>query len=129
MVAVDTNVIVRLLTGDDQAQYQAAYALFENERILIPTTVILETEWVLRYAYGFSTEAVDQAFRSLFGLANVELEDPMRVADVLNWYVRGMDFADALHLLAALEADGFRTFDKKLIARAKELVDLPVNLP
>ena len=51
MIAVDTNVLVRLLTGDDPAQTRRAADLFAQESILIPKTVLLETEWVLRYRY------------------------------------------------------------------------------
>jgi len=54
MISVDTNVIVRLLTGDDRPQFKRDRSLFEKESIFITTTVILETEWVLRYAYHFN---------------------------------------------------------------------------
>ncbi|MEM6839232.1 MAG: hypothetical protein AAF609_20590 [Cyanobacteria bacterium P01_C01_bin.120] len=44
MIAVDTNIVVRLLTQDDVAQYQQSVKLFQTEdTIYIPTTVILET--------------------------------------------------------------------------------------
>ncbi|MCP5410517.1 MAG: PIN domain-containing protein, partial [Chromatiaceae bacterium] len=51
MIGVDTNVLVRLLTRDDEAQFRKALKLFQQEEIFIPKTVFLETEWVLRYAY------------------------------------------------------------------------------
>ena len=51
MIAIDANIIVRLLTKDDDKQYQKAYRLFEQHPIFISETVILETEWVLRFAY------------------------------------------------------------------------------
>ncbi|MCI5218515.1 MAG: type II toxin-antitoxin system VapC family toxin [Candidatus Electrothrix sp. LOE2] len=54
MVSADTNVIVRLLVGDDKSQSEKAKQLFEQEEIFIPTTVVLECEWVLRYAYHHS---------------------------------------------------------------------------
>ena len=57
MIAVDTNVLVRLLTGDDPAQTQRAVELFAQESILIPKTVLLETEWVLRYSYELALAA------------------------------------------------------------------------
>jgi predicted nucleic-acid-binding protein len=50
MVAVDTNIIVRLLTQDDEAQYQKSLEIFQTQTIFIPDTVILETEWVLAIA-------------------------------------------------------------------------------
>ncbi|WP_225895747.1 PIN domain-containing protein [Dendronalium phyllosphericum] len=51
MVAVDTNIIVRLLTQDDELQYRKSREIFQNKNIFIPDTVVLETEWVLRFAY------------------------------------------------------------------------------
>ncbi len=51
MLAVDTNVLVRLVTRDDPDQARRAFALFKRERLWIGKTVLLETEWVLRYSY------------------------------------------------------------------------------
>ena len=47
MVAVDTNIVVRLLTQDDELQYQKSLEIFQTQDVFIPDTVILETEWVL----------------------------------------------------------------------------------
>jgi len=44
MIAIDTNVLVRLLTRDDEPQFQQAATLFAENKIFIPETVILETE-------------------------------------------------------------------------------------
>ena len=44
MIAVDTNIVVRLLTQDDETQYQQALQIFQQAAIFIPDTVILETE-------------------------------------------------------------------------------------
>ena len=63
MISVDTNVIVRLLTCDDPPQFKRAKSLFEKESIFITTTVILETEWVLRYAYHFEALKIADAFQ------------------------------------------------------------------
>lgn len=41
IVTVDTNVIVRLLTQDDQLQYQQSLAIFQSQDIFIGNTVIL----------------------------------------------------------------------------------------
>ena len=62
----------------------------------IPDTVMLETEWVLRHAYGFSSVAIYNAFTKLCGLPNVALPIPYRMMMALQWYSDGMDFADAL---------------------------------
>ncbi len=41
MIAVDTNILVRLLTQDDEVQYQKSLKLFQNPEIFISYTVIL----------------------------------------------------------------------------------------
>ncbi len=51
MIAVDTNIIIRFLTHDDTKQYKKAFSIFSTQDVFISDTVILETEWVLRYAY------------------------------------------------------------------------------
>jgi len=67
MIAVDTNVIVRFLTKDDEAQYQKAYRIFaESAQLFIPTTVILETEWVLRFSYRFSSDRIGYALSGVY---------------------------------------------------------------
>jgi predicted nucleic-acid-binding protein len=114
MHAVDTNVLVRLLTGDDAAQAKRAIALFKKESIFIPKTVLLETEWVLRRLYRVERATVVSSFRKLGGLANVELEQPLMVAQALQWCGDGMDFADALHLVSSHSASKFATFDGQM---------------
>lgn len=52
MIAVDTNVIVRLLTNDDPHQTEKVARLMEGNSVFISKTVLLETEWVLRVAYN-----------------------------------------------------------------------------
>ena len=114
MYAVDTNVLVRLLTGDDVEQTKRAAALFKKETIFIPKTVLLETEWVLRRLYGLERMVLTSAFRKVSGLANVEIEDPLVVTQALQWCDDGMDFADALHLASSHACEKFATFDVQL---------------
>lgn len=121
MLAADTNVVVRYLTRDDAAQTARADRLFHTQAILLLKTVLLETEWVLRYRYGFERQAIVVALRALAGLPNVCLEDTPVVGQALEWFAAGMDFADALHLASAGGADGFATFDRALAAQARRL--------
>lgn len=114
MHAVDTNVLVRLLTGDDASQAGRAAALFKKEPIFIPKTVLLETEWVLRRLYRIDRAALVGSLRKLSGLKNVELEQPLVIAQALQWCEDGMDFADALHLASSHSARKFATFDEKM---------------
>ncbi len=114
MHAVDTNVLVRLLTGDDVEQTKRVAALFAKEAIYIPKTVLLETEWVLRRLYQLDRKTVMGAFRKVAGLANVEIENPLLVTQALQWCDDGMDFADALHLASSASSEKFATFDVQL---------------
>jgi predicted nucleic-acid-binding protein len=126
MIAVDTNIVVRLFTGDDPEQYQKAYALFQQETVFLPDTVILETAWVLRHSYAFGQSAIVEAFRRLLGLPNVCVTDPDLTAQALSWIEQGMDFADALHLAQSQSADALYTFDKGFSKRGRGIGNCPV---
>jgi predicted nucleic-acid-binding protein len=119
MTAVDTNVLVRLLTGDDVEQAAAAKSLLAAQPIWIAKTVLLETGWVLRSVYGFSEDAVRDALGKLLGLKNVHAEDPTAVAAALASAVHGIEFADALHLSSRPAGAPFVSFDQSF-ARAAQ---------
>jgi predicted nucleic-acid-binding protein len=129
MPGVDTNVLVRLLTGDNATQFKASQALFSSEDIFIPDTVILETEWVLRAAYDLKPVSICDAFRQVFGLPNVTLSNGQIVAQAINWHEAGLDFADAFHLALSQNHESFKTFDTDFIKRAKALGDCCVEKP
>jgi len=119
MIAVDTNVLVRLLTGDDPKQAAAARSLFAAEPIWIAKTVLLETGWVLQSVYGFPDDAIRDAFTRLLGLKDVHTEDKASVAAALALTTHGIEFADALHLSSRPPGAGFVTFDQAFVRRAK----------
>ncbi len=121
MIAIDTNIIMRLLTHDDETQYLKSRKLVENNQLFIPNTVILESEWVLRYAYEFDRIEISSAFCKLFGLPNVHTTDALALQQAIQWYESGLDFADALHLSQCQLIDQLFTFDKKFIRTAKGL--------
>ena len=129
MISVDTNVVVRLLTGDDQAQFKRAKVLFAKENIIITTSVLLECEWVLRYAYHFMPLQIVDAFQALFGLSNVKLKERLVIYDAIEWHKHGLDFADAIHLAESRDSESFVTFDKKLIKAASKITNFPVIEP
>lgn len=120
MIAIDTNVLVRLLTGDDAAQTSRAAALFEQGDIYIGKTILLETEWVLRFSYELSQPAIIAALKKVLGLPQVTAEDSFAVAAALTLFEAGIDFADALHLASSREAAQFATFDAHLKTRADQ---------
>ena len=118
MIAVDTNVLVRLFTGDEPTQGAAARAVFESERIWIAKTVLLETAWVLKSVYKFDQLTIIGAFANLFGLDNVQIEDERSVAEALRLSGFGIELADGLHLSSRPQGVPFLSFDKALIEHA-----------
>lgn len=129
MRAIDTNIVVRYLTGDHPEQSQRAKAIVDREDVFVGTTVVLETEWVLRSAYGHAPDVVCKALRAFAGLPRVKLEDAQRLARALDAMERGMDFADALHLAAAGACESFVTFDRRLAKTARTVGELKVESP
>ena len=129
MIAIDTNIVVRVLTGDAPAQARRAVQLFEKDDIFISKTVILETEWVLRHAYGIDSDRITTGFQKLFGLPNVIIEDSWTIFQALIWHKEGLDFADALHLASSLRSSHFATFDKGLIKKSSKIKSIEVVAP
>lgn len=116
MRAVDTNILVRLFMADDEAQFAAVTALFRENDIHIPVTVLLEAEWMLRRVYRQQRKEILDCFRRLAGLSNVELENADRIALAIDMAEKGVDFADSLHLVRCIDCTDFVTFDKALAA-------------
>ena len=118
MTAVDTNVVVRLLTGDDPGQEAAARALFAAGPIWIAKTVLLEAGWVLRSLYGFDENSIRTAFTKLLGLKNVHVEDESSMAAALALTASGIELADAMHLSSRPPGAKFVSFDRAFVQRA-----------
>ena len=129
MIAIDTNIIIRFLTHDDERQYKKSFSVFNSQEVFIPDTVILETEWVLRYAYNFSPEDICGAFINLFGLKNIHLSNATFIAQAIEWHKQGMDFSDALHLTQCQQYEKLYTFDKAFSSKAKNLTSCSVISP
>ena len=119
VISVDTNAIVRLLTRDDDIQHTLAVRVFETSEVFITDTVLLETEWVLRYAYGFERAAICQAFTDLLGLRNISVSDPHSVMRAIESHGDRLGFYDALHLSLSESDSHFMTFDKRLVKQAE----------
>lgn len=133
MIALDTNILARFYVDDpsdpeSKKQRPVAHRLLtESAEIFVPLTVLLELEWVLRAFYGFAAEDFVRVVKHLMGLANVSIQDWARVTDALTWHSDGLDFADALHLLASSHCKELVSFDDKCFARrAKRMGLLPI---
>ena len=129
MIAVDTNLLVRILTNDDPTQARRAAEILKSDDIFIPKAVLLETEWVLRHAYEIEKSNIVIGFQKLIGLPNVSVEDPDSIYQAISWYKNKLDFADALHLASSRRCARFATFDSSLIKKAKQFSSLEMVKP
>lgn len=119
-IALDTNVLVRLLVRDDDVQFEAAKRLINHaeaagQPILIMLCALLETEWVLRSRYKLDKASIAAAFGSLLESRGVMFEHEPTVEEALYVWSQhpAADFADCLLLARAaqLGRTRFVTFD------------------
>lgn len=102
MLGVDTNVLVRFLVRDDEAQFERARKLIKREvaagrRVFIGQLVLLETEWVLRSRYGLSKSQIVETISGLLATTDVQFEDEPAIEEALfTWKDAAADFADCL---------------------------------
>ena len=118
MAALDTNVVVRLIIGDDAAQARVAEALVASEPCTVAPSVLMECVWVLRASYRLDATLIASCVRDLLALENIDALDPVLTQQALRGYEAGLDFADALHAAQRRDGDRFATFDRQLARRA-----------
>ena len=115
---VDTNVLVRHLTGDPPDMARRATAFLRTEsRLLLADLVIAETVFVLESFYQAPREQIAEAMRSLLLLESVISVDPALLLRSLEVYeTERLDFAEA-YLVACAESSGIgkiASFDKSI---------------
>ncbi len=121
-VAVDTNVLVRAVVGDDPVQARvAAKILTDAELIAVALPCLCEFVWVLLRVYGFQPSDAATAIRTLLAVANVEVNRPAVEAG-LSILEAGGDFADGVIAYEGswLGGDTFVSFDKKAVTLLTE---------
>jgi predicted nucleic-acid-binding protein len=102
MLGIDTNVLVRFLVRDDEAQFDKAKKLIRREvsagrRVFVSQLVLLETEWVLRSRYGLQKTELLQVLSGLLDAADVQFEDEPAIEEaVFVWKENSAGFADCL---------------------------------
>ena len=132
MIAVDTNVLLRYLLHDDEAQAVRADAVFDaGETVLVTDVVLVETIWTLSgRKYRLARAALVAVLERLFSEPNIRFEDDEVVWRALQAYknaavadndglAKGAGFADALIVCKALRTasdageslSGVYTFD------------------
>jgi predicted nucleic-acid-binding protein len=127
MIAIDTNILVRVATRDNERQAKIAEAVLPGETVWIGHTVLLELEWVLRSQYDFSVAIIHEFLASLIEFESIHVEAPDSIAHALEIYAQTGDFADALHFARRPVGSTILTFDKKF-ARKSERASGAVNV-
>ncbi|MDR0578073.1 MAG: type II toxin-antitoxin system VapC family toxin [Candidatus Accumulibacter sp.] len=120
-VAVDTNVLARLATGDDAREHRAVVEALATRPWRVFLTVILETEWMLRSRYGYAPRQFADFVEWMNGSGRIHLEQARTACKAVAYHRAGMDFADALHNIAQADGEPFLTLDKALRRKADKL--------
>ena len=120
LIALDTNLLVRLATNDDFPARQAVSDLLERSEAFIAKTVLLECEWVLRSRFQYEPRDILEFFNFVASLPQVSFEDEAAVLKALRIYSQRVDFADAMHLASSGDRE-FVTMDAILARRASKL--------
>jgi len=113
-IAVDTNVLVRYLTWDDEEQATEAARVIEGaDAIVVPTIVLCELVRVLKRAYRYAGPEIIGILRRLVAVRALELERPAAEAGIA-MLARGGDFADGVvrHEADRAKCDRLVTFDQ-----------------
>jgi predicted nucleic-acid-binding protein len=129
-LAVDKNVLARAIVDDGSERARRSRQCFIDHEVFVPDTVLLETEWVLRSRLGIERNDINRLFSRLIATPSVRFDDVERVGTAIVAHAKGIDFADAMHLLASAQCDALATFDEQLIKR-QGLVDgaIPAREP
>lgn len=119
MIGLDTNVLIRYLTRDDERQWQQAAELIEGEKhCFIANIVLCEMVWVLRgNPYKFAKDEILKTLEVMLQSTIFEFENRSVVYQALQHDRQGRgDFSD--YLIGAIArqvgCDEMATFDRKL---------------
>ena len=115
MRAVDTNVLLRLIVGDDARQTAAAEEFVERG-VWASHLVLAETVWVLERAYGFADSEIASAIERTLQADVLMVENEQEVFEAMIALKEGAgSFADALIAALGAKAGCSRTltFDQR----------------
>ena len=117
MQAVDTNVLVRLITRDDARQVAAADRFVERGA-WVSILALAEASWVLETVYDLTASDLATAVEMLLDHKNLTIQDPESVTAALGLFRRrpALGFSDCLMLEMARKAGHLPlgTFDRQL---------------
>ena len=115
---VDTNVLIRHLTGDPPAQARRATTFLEQaDELLLPDLIVAEVVYVLESFYEVDRTRVAELVRAIIGFpAMVLIDEPVLLRALEVYEVNRLDFADS-YLVATAEASGvgvIASFDRSI---------------
>jgi len=121
MKAIDTNVLIRFITKDDDQQAQRVYRLFKHaeehqEKFFIPLLVVLEVIWVLESCYDATNNETIAALSDLISMPVLQFESEAMLKNFLDSALATpFDLSDLLiaHSAHAFDCQATLTFDKK----------------
>jgi predicted nucleic-acid-binding protein len=129
MISLDTNVLVRYLTQDDDAQFQAVLRLLskKNATYFVCNWVVTEVDWVLRRLYEWTSSEVADAIGLLLSVHNLVFEHENHLRASLRTYREGADLSDELIVRVSrdLGAAGLVTFDRQIQKRHPKFAKEP----
>lgn len=122
MKAIDTNILVRFLTGDDEQQTKVVYNIFkkaesEKRELFVPLLVVLELIWVLESVYEVSRTEILDSISNLLLLAILKFEHQSTLQQFRrSSQGNGYDLSDLLiaHSARNQGCETVITFDKKV---------------
>ena len=127
MIAVDTNIVLRLILNDDLKQVDAIRELMQSHQLFVSLTVLLESGWVLENRYRMPRQDVAAALDDVAALEGIAISRPALVEWAVNRYRAGGDLADMIHLVSAAKTDGFATLDRRVAHSAGPNGPVPIE--
>ena len=113
MKSLDTNIIVRLLIGDDDRQVALARQVIAAPCLVLPG-VVLEAMWAVGSLTDWSRAQIAANFADLMTVSELLFADEGAVRWAFERFAEGADFPDMLHLALSAAADSFVTFDPEV---------------
>ena len=129
VTALDTNILLRLIAGDDHAQERAVLRLLgaRNGEFFVCDVVLVELVWALGSIYEYSREELVVALEAILNRADIHFEDRIRIRRAIKHLADGGDFADFLiHARAEIEGcTALASFDRGLKKKFPNFVVVP----
>ena len=103
MIFIDTNILIRLLGGDDPLKADRCHQLFKTAKaghvkLYLTHLILAETIWILSKKYGVGKSSLVEGIRRLLNTPNVFCDDaPLILAALDLFESKSISFIDAYH--------------------------------